>query len=726
MIIPMKKLLVITLIDYEQIVLRRLGELGVIHLKRLGEEDARRLGEVEVERVREVDKLYYRFIQLLETLSRLSMESFIELTNSLAKYHEGETSTRDGEVLSMLERRIEHVEEELRTLRNRIEELRRPVVMLTSEEGTRISSLRVLEEAFSRVRKELSIDISGVSEPRISGEEVARTLSEAEKTYNLLKEGLEKIRAEKERWNEALDLLNVLEKAVGELPETGEFESIISITGFIEADVFEELRENIGDKALFEAYRLNDERIFLHIICLKEHYQDVMRQLSSLGFRVDDRLSSLPRDIKEARRVVLERLRKLYSKENEILKNLEDLRRSFASKAGEIMSYLRINLRLAEALLMTLRSENMRLIQGWVPADKVHYLRRELEKLRGKVNNALYFKFEDPEPDEEGPTIIRNPRAFRIFEPLIAQYGWPGPREIDPTILSGILWTIMFGLMFPDLGHGIVIVALGAFFAYVYKGRFLEMNSKKIGRMMIWLGISSSIFGLLFGEFFLVEIQPMVPALRRGWIGDPSSVIWLIKIAVFFGATQLILAMSLAIIRHLKEGEVAEAIFGQHGLAGIISFIGFLLTAFHFIGITIIPGVLRIPSLRIGVFTSWPFFIMITGIMIMAIKPFITKESAVEGVSSILEAIIAFMANTFSYARIAGFAIVHAAFAIVVHKLMEVNLLMGIGVGLIFLNLFAITIELLVCMIQALRLLYYEFFTKFYEGRGFPYTPWKL
>ena len=51
---------------------------------------------------------------------------------------------------------------------------------------------------------------------------------------------------------------------------------------------------------------------------------------------------------------------------------------------------------------------------------------------------------------------------------------------------------------------------------------------------------------------------------------------------------------------------------------------------------------------------------------------------------------------------------------------------MGIGVGIIFLNLFALTIEFLVCTIQALRLLYYEFMTKFYQGTGTPYTPWRL
>jgi V/A-type H+-transporting ATPase subunit I len=79
-----------------------------------------------------------------------------------------------------------------------------------------------------------------------------------------------------------------------------------------------------------------------------------------------------------------------------------------------------------------------------------------------------------------------------------------------------------------------------------------------------------------------------------------------------------------------------------------------------------------------------------------------------------------------SYARIAGFAIAHAAFALVVGELLHTNPALGIGLGLIFLNMFALTLELLVCMIQALRLLYYEFSTKFFKGTGVPYIPYRL
>ena len=139
-----------------------------------------------------------------------------------------------------------------------------------------------------------------------------------------------------------------------------------------------------------------------------------------------------------------------------------------------------------------------------------------------------------------------------------------------------------------------------------------------------------------------------------------------------------------------------------------------------------IPGVLEFPELGMRTLTSWPFFMIIVGLIMILVKPFFTGEEKAVGIGLVLETFISLLANMFSYMRIAGFAIVHAALAMVVFRLMQANPLMGIGVGLIFLNVFALTIEFLVCTIQALRLLYYEFMTKFYQGTGTPYTPWRL
>ena len=112
--------------------------------------------------------------------------------------------------------------------------------------------------------------------------------------------------------------------------------------------------------------------------------------------------------------------------------------------------------------------------------------------------------------------------------------------------------------------------------------------------------------------------------------------------------------------------------------------------------------------------------------MVLFIKPIIAGEGATMGFGVVIETSISFFANMLSYSRIAGFAIAHAALAIVVAELLHTNPALGIGLGLIFLNMFALTIELLVSMIQALRLLYYEFSTKFFSGSGEPYKPFSL
>jgi V/A-type H+-transporting ATPase subunit I len=283
----------------------------------------------------------------------------------------------------------------------------------------------------------------------------------------------------------------------------------------------------------------------------------------------------------------------------------------------------------------------------------------------------------------------------------------------------------MFGMMFPDFGQGIVILLLGVIFAYVIKKPVVGMNMAKIGRLMIGLGISAIIFGLLMGEFFVTEVQPLWPGLQKAWITQPSNIIWIIKIAIFFGIAQIILAMSLSIWNHLKEGEKLEALLSEHGVAGIVTFLGIAVVAFSFLGVTIVPGV-EFPQLGMGVLMHWIIAIPIIGLIAMFSKPLITGEGASMGFGIVLEAFISSLSNMFSYARIAGFAIAHAAFALVTVELLHANPLLGIGLGLIFLNFFSLTLELLVVMIQALRLLYYEFSTKFYKGTGAPYIPYRL
>ena len=596
------------------------------------------------------------------------------------------------------------------------------------DDGSSLTLLNKLRGEVLKLRRELSIEEADGGGEEISLEEAEKLLKEITESYNSIRSKLDRIRRESDKLRKLRSFLKDLIEVNLKPPEVREYENIDLFMGLVGGDKLEDIRRAVSEKPIaLDVVMLKDGRAFISIACLKDYSGKLLDLLQSIGFEdLTPLLKELPSDLHKAWKMIAERLEELETEEKRLLEELERLKKRAAPELIAIYRSLELNLRIEEALIGSLRTEDLRIIQGWVPSDRVDWLMGRLDEIQRGVRGVIAYRFENPRPDEKVPTLLKNPRVFKVFEPLVALYGWPGYGEIDPTVISGILWTIMFGVMFPDFGQGIVIIGLGLFFAYVFKGRFLGMNSKKIGMLMIGLGLSASFFGLLVGEFFLTEVQPLFPGLRTGWLEDPSGVIWLIKVAIFFGMAQILLAMSLSTLRELRSGKLLDAVLSHHGAAGVIAFMGFILTAFHFLGITVIPGVLEFPELGIGTLTSWPFFLMITGFAMMILRPFLAREPLSLSLGNLLEVVIAFLANTFSYARIAGFAIVHAALAMVVHRMMHANLLMGIGMGLIFLNLFALSIELLVCMIQALRLLYYEFYSKFYEGSGMPYTPWRI
>ncbi len=830
MIIPAKKLTLLTLRDQERIVLRKLGELGVIHLRRLSDEDARRFREAESSKLRELENLSEKLIKLWQDLARLGGERredyqrYVELREKLNELYARRAELKNlkkvleaaasfgeevppagrlndlfslliivpkgefeklekalsGEKLAIrsarasdeeilvnivglsdhlekvhaalatvyhqeislpqnLPRRcrdaimaiksdLEKIESEIRSIEEEFGRLKESIMGFSREQRSSAPMLAKLRHEALRLLEELSPGEVKVRE-ELSVEEASKLLENLIAGYRSIKGELDELRRERERLNTLKSLLEKLVLKKIRSIEAGEYENITVISGLIKADRLEELRRILLKKPIaLKEIELDNGRAFLTIACLREDAREILEQLKSLEFEdLTQLLQALPRDPSEALKKINEELESLRAREEELVSRLGDFRKSSLPKIVAIARSLELNLKIDEALMNTLRSEDLRVIQGWVPADKIEEFAGELEELRRRLGKSFAYHFEDPSPDEDVPTVLKNPKLFKVFEGLVAQYGWPGHREIDPTIISGILWTMMFGLMFPDSGQGLAIIGIGAFLAYFFKGkRVLGVNAKKLGKLMIGLGISATIFGLLFGEFFLTETHPLVPGLRPGWLEDPSGTVWLLKIAVFFGIAQIILAMSLAAWNELRNGEIIDAVLSHHGLAGIIAFIGFILTAFHFLGISVIPGVLEFPELGMDSLKAWPFYLMLAGFVMMALKPVVAKESISLGLGNILEVAIAFLANTFSYARIAGFAIVHAALAMVVHRMMHANPLMGIGMGLIFLNLFTLSIELLVCMIQALRLLYYEFYSKFYKGMGIPYRPWKI
>lgn len=643
MIVPVKKVTVVTLADNERFLLEGLGRLGAIQLRRLTEDEYIGFREETAEEERIYEQLYEKLRMLRGKLS----DGMIRV-----EAQEDVPPEKAEEVVKAFEDETASLEEEIREAKDRLNEL----------EGAK-PILRAMEE---------------------------------------------------------------LEVNPGDI---GEFRHIFGKIGVVRAEALQALerRFKLRKDVAYKAAPIpgSEDELLLYVTGLIELKAPIEKALSTAGFEEFKPPKGIPPSLGEAVRWIDEEA----GKESKRLKDLEEewmgLKRDFHSKYRSLEATLRRLLALARARANMLRSDMMVVLQGWVPEDKISSLNAFFEDAKRKVDGRLAYSYEDPASDEEVPTVMRNPRLFGAYEVLTRQYGYPDAREIDPTPISSILWIVMFGMMFPDYGQGIVILFLGVLFAYKLRKPLMGMNMAKIGRLMIGLGISAIAFGLLTGSFFLIEVKPLWPGLMPAWITYPSNVTWIIKIAIFFGIAQIILAMSISIRNHLKAGEKLEALLSEHGLAGLVTFIGIAIVAFEFLGISIFPGV-RVPRLGMNVLTHWTMIIPVIGLIAIFIRPLISGEGATMGIGVVLEAFISFLANMFSYARIAGFAIAHAAFALVVGELLHANPALGIGLGLIFLNVFALTLELLVCMIQALRLLYYEFSTKFFKGTGVPYVPYRF
>ena len=349
-------------------------------------------------------------------------------------------------------------------------------------------------------------------------------------------------------------------------------------------------------------------------------------------------------------------------------------------------------------------SQNIAVISGWVA-------RREIPELKNLALTVTEQRCEFMEEDaiavedREGvvaPTRYNNPKIFKPFELLIDMFGTPNYREIDPTPFAAILYVLMFGAMFGDVGHGFVIMSLAAIGVFMKRFKSLRAGAT----ILLWLGFSATVFGVLYGEIFGIAFHPV-------WMSPIHNMMTILGLAVGFGAFLILAALILNVINSYRLKDYAKLFFAWTGLAGIGFYTGFLTIAACVLTNNPIP---------------FPVFIVIgIAAVAMVLEKRLglilfhhgEKESIALGAFDVVEATLSFLSNTVSFLRIGAFAINHAALMGAVFVLAEMTKNpVGYWVVLLIGNLFILGLEGLVVGIQSLRLEYYEFFIKFFRADG--------
>ena len=135
------------------------------------------------------------------------------------------------------------------------------------------------------------------------------------------------------------------------------------------------------------------------------------------------------------------------------------------------------------------------MISGYVPQKAVPALEKALNE-----KYILSMDIEELAEDEEGPVLLSNNGFSESVEGVLESYGLPKKGEIDPTTIMSFFYVFLFGLMLSDAAYGLIIF-LGCFFV-LKKFPRMEQSLKKAIKMFMYCGISTLVWGVLFGGYF--------------------------------------------------------------------------------------------------------------------------------------------------------------------------------------------------------------------------------
>ena len=364
-------------------------------------------------------------------------------------------------------------------------------------------------------------------------------------------------------------------------------------------------------------------------------------------------------------------------------------------------------------------SHNFYILCGWMTESDAVKFQKEIA-----ADADTFCIIEDDHGNilSKPPTKMKNPGLFKPFEMFVEMYGLPAYNEIDPTILIGITYSVLFGFMFGDAGQGFCLL-IGGFLLY-------RLKKVRLAGIISCCGLFSTIFGVMFGSIFGFEdiieplwLRPQEAMTDLPFIGRLNTVF---VVAVGLGMCIILLCMVLNMINSMRSHDTEKLYFDTNGAAGFVFYFALASSIVLYLSGRALPA-----TIILAVMFVVPLLLMFfkEPLTAAAEKKRAKLEGGagmfiVQGLFELFEVLLSYFSNTLSFVRVGAFAVSHAA-------MMEVVLMLaGVEAGspnwavVIGGNLFVCGMEGLIVGIQVLRLEYYELFSRFYRGNGRSFEPY--
>ncbi|MBO6153728.1 MAG: V-type ATP synthase subunit I [Clostridia bacterium] len=474
-------------------------------------------------------------------------------------------------------------------------------------------------------------------------------------------------------------------------------------------------------------------------ICHKDNAKTFEQALRTAGFvAVSDATKHPPKVRIERLTKQIEQLGADIAEAEEAIKTYDDSRDDIAF----LKDYLTLRTDKYKVLDKVSVDDSVFVISGYIPETKAEGLKNKLES---KFDTAVNLSDVDNESDEV-PVAVHNNKLGMTMESITNMYAFPSHKDIDPSFIMTTFYYLLFGLMLGDAGYGLVMTFLCLFVKFKYK---LEPRKRATVNYGLGCGLSTTFWGAMQNSWFgdlpkwiangLKSNEPtdFISTHHLYWFDPLQNTTRFLLLCFFIGILHLILANCINLYKMSKQGMAFEGFFEVVPILLIL--VGIIPVINSYIGGSALAEIPSTQPIDNMINASAPvlYILLIIGAIGVVVGPAIVRIKQKSSVGKVLgglggglyglyNAASGYLGDILSYARLLALGLCTGVIASVINQLGATP---GGGNWFLFIIIFIIghTINLGINLIGAYvhtnRLQYVEFFSKFYEGGGKPFTP---
>ena len=467
------------------------------------------------------------------------------------------------------------------------------------------------------------------------------------------------------------------------------------------------------------------DAVYLAVFCMRESESKVEEVLRAEGFaRPAQAVEEIPRRQKEILEAEIQKLNKRIEETEEEIRQQEKSREPLKM----ISDYYRMRAEKYAVLGTLPQSQRTFVMSGYVPARFVP----AVQKAIGEKFDCV-LDIEEVKEEEDSPTVLKNNSFSASMEGVVASYGLPNKKEVDPTTIMSFFYVFFFGMMLSDAAYGAII----AIVCFVLLKKFPRMSSgmHKSLKMFMYCGISTVVWGILFGGYF----GDVIPVVSETFFGTRINVdaLWFVPLddpmklliySMLFGLIHLFVGHGIKGYMCLKDGNIKDFICDVVlWYVFLIGLILMLIPSDIFASVAqtkiVFPPVLNTLAKALAIIGA-------VGLLLMSGRD--NKNPALRlalGAYDIYN-VTGWLSDVLSYSRLLALGLATGVIASVINEMgsMFGNGILGeIGFIIVFIigHTMNMGINILGAYVHTNRLQFVEFFGKFYDGSGRPFNPFE-